>query len=137
MLSFSYNKSIAINERLKTIDQLRAQILILPVSPRDLLQLRWEYILQRIRYSELLQGRSFTSKSIAIALSPFGRTKPKLNEKKIIAYKHAYDYLLQNWLVKHNQIAAEDISHIYNILGSPEIIPEIEDLKKALQYIQA
>ena len=137
MASFSYNKSIAITEILNRIDALRTDILITPVSPLDQLQLRWECTLQRIRYSELISGRSFTSRAIAVALSPFGRKKPKLNERQIIAYKQAFDYIQQNWLVSHKHVTYEHISHIYNILGYPEIIPQAEELQRTLEYLQA
>lgn len=137
MLSFAYNKSSSITQLLNTLDELRKDILVTPLNQKDHIQLKWDMMLQRIRYSELLEGRSFTVKAISTALTPFGRTKPKLNERKIIQYKQAWNYITQNWSMNQNAVTGEHISDLYNMLGYPQIIPDIEALNKSLKYLQA
>ena len=140
----AYNLSPKLKEHLQKIELLRRQILLTPVNPKVESRLKWEAGLQRVFWSLSLTGNSLGKPEMIRLLSRLGIRKLGQEQKQVINYKRALDYISENWLVSNSQITFVTIKKLYDIcfkgigaqnLGSINSVKN--DFEKILEYLQA
>lgn len=136
MQNLSYTKSVGLTEQLHKIDDLRRELLLIPLSPMDELALQWEAQLSLIHYLLGLGGVMVEKDHIKEYLSPLGQKQPHPHQALIESYKHAHDYLYHNWLVTSKPVTAEALSDFYQaIYNTPPPLTD-DTLNTSLRYIQ-
>ena len=95
MLSFAYTIDVQLRDTLARIDQLRTQILALPLSPKDERRLQWEGTAIRTWATLALSGYNTPKQYVATILSHPG--KLKRNVMIIQSIRTAYDYIHETW----------------------------------------
>jgi Fic family protein len=137
MLNISYNISPRLQESLNKIEDLRRQILLTPISPTKELRFRWEAIFDRIHYSLKLSGNSIKRKDMLKLLSEISHKKLNEDQKEVLKYKEALDYLFQNWQGQQNAVDAKAIIDLHKIIGNGKLRVPQAGLQHLLDYLQA
>lgn len=133
MLTLSYNKSPLLQQRLSEIDKLREKLLITMFSPQQEIELKWNNIVERIRYSYLLEGRSISADHIHSSL-----VHPRSTEdgKKIINYKNVVDFISHDWIMTDSEVTSRTIVDIAELLDFSLLPNHREALDRNFQYLQ-
>lgn len=136
MLNISYTISPKLIKYLSRIENLRKVIHLTPLTQNTKLKLRWESTLNRIYASLALSGNSLKRMDMAKLLS---QNKKRLSkeEQKVINYKIAIDYILQNWLGSSNPIDSEAIIVLSKIIGQDRLSAPKEELTHLFEYLTA
>lgn len=136
MQNLSYTKSVELTEQLHRIDDLRKELLLVPLSPMDELAFQWDAQLSLIHYLLGLGGLMVEREHIKEYLSPLGQRQPHPHQALIESYKRAYDYLYHNWLVTPKPVTSQELVEFYRITYGT--IPEMsgDSLDTSLRYIQ-
>jgi len=142
MLSLSYNLSPKLKEKLQTINNLRQDILLIPLSSKDELIIQWNAILDRTYCSLSLAGNSLNKSQMTKLLTSqifieSSKTKMDKNEKDVIGYKKALNYISQNWLVSKKYVTVKDILMLYDIFHNGDIHVPLSRIQELLDYLQA
>jgi Fic family protein len=137
MLNISYNISPRLQDYLNKIEDLRKQILLAPISPTKELRLRWEAIFNRVHYSLKLSGNSVKRKDMLKLLSEITHKKLNEDQKEVLRYKEALDYLSQNWRGQQNAVDAKAIIDLHKIIGDGKLRVPQAGLQHLLDYLQA
>lgn len=136
MKDFSYTKTPSLTSQIRQIEDLRKDLLLLPLSPRLELQFQWKAILHHIHYALALTGIEISEEHIIQIISPEGKKKLSENEKHAVKYKGALDYLYHNWLVVPEPVTSSDLVNLYFAAFDGKLKISMEELEKTLQYIQ-
>lgn len=136
MLNISYNISPRLNEYLSKIEDLRKQILLAPLSPAKELRLRWEAAFNRIHYSLKLAGNPMKKGDMLKLLSEVTHKKTSSEQKEVLKYKEALDYIAQNWQGSSNAVDAQAIIDLHRIIGNGALRVPQAGLQHLLDYLQ-
>jgi len=136
MLNISYNISPRLNEYLRKIEDLRKQILLTPISPAKELQLRWEATFNRIHYSLKLAGNPLKKTEMLKLLSEVTHRKTNSDQKIVLKYKQALDYISQNWEGSPNAIDAKTLIDLHKIISTGRLRVPQAGLQYLLNYLQ-
>lgn len=136
MKNFSYTKTPTLNEQLIKIEDLRKDLLLKPISPKQELQLQWESMISYTHYILALSGIIIPIEHIQKLITPEGKKILNTNEKQAIQIKNALDYLYHNWLVNSEAITAKSLIDFYNHAFTGALNISETDLNNALRYIQ-
>jgi hypothetical protein len=137
MLNLSYTKSVSLTEQLHRIDELRKELLLLPLSPVDELGFQWEAQLNLIHYLLGFGGILVEKDQIKSYLSPMGNRNPHPHQMLIESYKRAYDYLYHHWLVSPKPVTTEALVDFYReTYGTVPQLTGDNSLNTSLRYIQ-
>lgn len=137
MLNITYNISPRLREYLTKIENLRKQILLSPISPTQELKLRWEAILDRTHATLNLSGNTLKRQDMLKLLSEITHKKVSDEEKEILGYKKALDYIAQNWPGSNNPVQAKDLVELHRLIGSGKLRVPLAGLQHLLDYLQA
>lgn len=137
MLNISYNISPRLNEYLIGIEDLRKQILLTPIPKALELRIKWEAIFDRIHYSLKLAGNTMKRKDMLRLLSEITHKKNSDDQKEVLRYKEALNYISQNWQGSQNAIDAKAIIDLHGIIGSGKLRVPKAGLQYLLDYLQA
>jgi len=137
MLNISYNISPKLQEHLGKIEELRKQILLNPILPTKELQLRWEATFNRIYYSLKLAGNSLKRESMLKLLSEVTHKKASNDQKAVLKYKDALNYISQNWQGSQNTVDAKALIDLHRLIGGNGRlrVPQA-GLQRLLDYLQ-
>jgi len=137
MLNISYNISPRLQEYLSKIEDLRRQILLSPILPTKELQLRWEATFNRIYYSLKLAGNPLKREDMLKLLSEVTHKKSNNDQKAVLKYKDALDYISQNWQGSQNAVNVKALADLHGLIdGNGRLrIPQIS-LQHLLDYLQ-
>jgi len=136
MLNITYNISPRLNEYLSRIEDLRKQILLTSLPPAKELQLRWEATFNRIHYSSKLQGNSMKKEDMLKLLSELTHKKLNSDQKAVLAYKEALNYISLNWQGSQNAVDAQTLIDLHRIIGSGRLRVPRAGLQYLLDYLQ-
>lgn len=118
-MSFTtYNLSTNLQSRLKEAEMLRRRILLTPINPRKKLRLAWESEVERIYWSFSLTDNPLSKADITKTLLKDQKRLSK-EQKRIIAYKNALDFIRENWLVEERKITPKTIRDLFDIAIKP------------------
>lgn len=139
MVNLSYNLSPNINNSLEKIENLRAKILLTPLSPDTELKLRWNAMIKRVHWSMVLHENDMTKPEIVKLLSSAINPKKKYssNEKEILRYKRALDYINHEWLVSERNISSKLLINLHDLATEGRLQISESSLKQILSYLQA
>lgn len=117
MKSFFYTKSQVLNQYLYKIEELRASLSLVPITPSFKNQIRWQALNNRINLFFELEEETIT----------------KYNFNQV---KNTMNYVYQNWYASPEAITASTIIDLYDRTFKGKLtIPENE-INDALRYIQ-
>lgn len=136
MKSFSYTKSTTLIQSLTSIDALRREILLLPLSPQSEIQLQYDAKVKRIQSLLSLHSEIVPSDTIRHALTPLGKHTKSPFDGTIDLAKRALDHLYYNWLVNEKNLEVGDIQELYHKLFQNILICDTEQLRTTLDYVQ-
>jgi Fic family protein len=136
MLNITYNISPRLNEYLSRIEDLRKQILLTPIPPAKELQLRWEATFNRIHYSLKLEGNSMKKGDMLKLLSELTHQKLSNDQKAVLAYKEALNYISINWQGSQNAVDAQTLIDLHKIIGGGRLRVPRAGLQYLLDYLQ-
>lgn len=136
MKDFSYTKTPSLNTQIQKIEELRKNLLLLPLSPRSELEFQWKALIEHIHYALALTGIEINEEHITHILSPEGKKKLSEGEKHAVKYKEALDYLYHTWLVVPELVTSTDLLKLYFAAFEGKLKIPQEELDKTLQYIQ-
>ncbi len=136
MLNLSYNLSQILKDKLGKIDLIRKDILVIPLSPKIELQIRWDIMIDRIYNSLVLANNSLTKQGMVKILTSHSK---KLNseEEDVVSYKRAMDYIAQHWLMPGKNVAVKDVLILYDIFCKGRLIVPLSRIQELLDYVQA
>ncbi|MDZ4227669.1 MAG: hypothetical protein U1E54_00315 [Candidatus Levybacteria bacterium] len=136
MLNISYNISPRLQDYLNKIEDLRKQILLAPIPPNTELRLRWEATINRIHYSLKLAGNPMKKTDMSKLLSEVTHKKINNDQKTVLKYKKALDYISQNWQGSQNAIDAKALIDLHKIIGNGRLRVPQAGLQHLLDYLQ-
>ena len=136
MLNLSYNLSQILKDRLQKIDLIRKDILIIPLSPKIELQMRWDIMIDRIYNSLALSDNSLTKPEMVKVLTSHSK-KLSSEEEDVVSYKKAMDYISQQWLMPGKNVAVKDVLMLYDIFCKGGLIVPLSRIQELLDYVQA
>ncbi|MEJ2441671.1 MAG: hypothetical protein P8Y06_01995 [Patescibacteria group bacterium] len=141
MVILSYNLSSNIKSNLEKIEILRRQILLLPIPPKTELRLRWEASLQRVYWSLVLAGNKFGKTEITKLLSRQTKKKLSPEQKEILNYQKALNYIKEEWLASPKPVTLASVKKLYDLACKPTLttnskIPNQKKLSLFLEYLQ-
>jgi len=123
MAILSYNLSPNIKNNLEKIETLRRQILLLPIPPKTELRLRWEASLQRIYWSLVLAGNPLSKAEMIRLLSKQSKKKLSPEQKEVVNYQKAQNFIKENWLVSSKPITLTTVKKLYDLACKPTLGP--------------
>lgn len=143
MINLSYNLSYTLKERLQKADSLRKNILLIPLSSKTELQMRWDNLINRTYYSLSLTDNPLTKPEVLKILTSYTTLDSKLfgkltmQQQNVLNYKSSLDYITQNWLVTPKNIAVKDVLILYDIFCKGQLVVSQSQLAEVLNYVQA
>ncbi len=136
MKSFYYTKTQKLIDQLGQIDELRKQLLLTPLSPRQELEVKWTGIIDQIYYTLMVNGTVIPKEKIAELITPQGKKILAPQEKAVVSCKMSLDYFYHEWLVSDESITVDTLSTILSFFDIQRIrLPENE-LTQILNYTQ-
>jgi len=143
MLTLSYNLSSNLQNFLKSIENSRKNILLTPLSPRVENRLKWEATLQKIYWSLTLEETPLTKAHMQRLLYKGITKKLKKDEKDVLNYNEALNYIKQYWFVSNNKLSSNTIRKLHGIACKTEKEKDMKDfnankdkIQKYLDYLQ-
>jgi len=136
MKSFSYTKSTTLIQSLTSIDSLKREILLLPLSPQTEIQLQYNAKVKRIQSLLSLHSEKVPSDIVSHALTPLGKHTKSPFDGTIDLTKRALDHLYYNWLVNDKNLEVGDIQELYYKLFQNVLVCDTESLRTTLDYVQ-
>lgn len=139
MINLSYNLSSKIKGSLEEIEDLRSKILLIPLSSKTEVRLRWESMIKRAYWSLVLHENQLSKADIIKLISSSPASKKRLTEEdqEVLGYKKALDYIRQDWLVSDKNISPKTIISLHDIACKGNFIATEASLKQILDYLQA
>lgn len=136
MKSFSYTKSTTLIQSLTSIDTLRREMLLLPLSPQTEIHLQYNAKVRRIQSLLSLHNEIVSNDIIQHALTPLGKHTKSPFDGTIDLAKRALDHLYYNWLVNEKSLEVGDIQELYYKLFQNVLTCDTEELRTTLDYVQ-
>ena len=142
MAYLSYNLSETIISNLSAIEELRKQILLIPLSPRNKLKIRWETNISRVYWGLTLLDNPLTRKDIAKLLSASPKRKLNNFEKDVLSQNRTFSYIRENWLVSKSLVTIPVLRKLYDLacketLGRQGSFTQISEkaMTEVLEYL--
>lgn len=136
MRNFYYTKTYELMQQLGTVDELRNDLTLIPLSPKQELQFKWEGIMNEIYYTFKLNGRNINRRTIASLLSPTGKKELTEDERLVVGLKKGMDYIFFNWNLNPQPITEDTVKELFKIIFNEDIKIDSLELKTALRYVQ-
>lgn len=136
MLNFSFTLTTNLHREIEKAEEIRKEVLLSLISPKDELRLRWEASVNRIYYSLQMRDVRVEKETITQLLSPQGKKDLTPEENEIISYKKAYDYLYQNFFASPDHITPATVKHVNRIFVKENLGISEDDLTSTLDFIQ-
>jgi hypothetical protein len=136
MLNISYNISPRLKERLTKIENLRKQILLTPIPPAKELRLRWEATFNRVYACLKLAGNPLKKQEVLKLLTEITHRKVNLDQREMVKFKAALDYISQNWLGAGMAVNAQALVELHRIIANGRLRVPQAGLQHLLDYLQ-
>ena len=141
--NFAYNISDNLKRFLLKIENLKKEILLTPLSPKNELKAKWEANLERIKWAISWSDNPLAKTDIAKLLAKPAQKRLDLRQKEIISQKEAFNYLKENWLVSKNPVILDTVKKLYQIACQPALgkalgLTELSEkaVSRFLEYLQ-
>lgn len=136
MLNISYNISPRLKDYLTKIENLRRQILLMPIPPSKELRFRWEASFNRTYSCLKLAGNSLKKQEMLKLLTEIAHKKINPDQRQVLKFKASLDYITQNWLGSENTVNAKDLIELHRIIGNGRLRVPQAGLQHLLDYLQ-
>jgi len=136
MLNFSFTLTTNLHREIEKAEELRRQILLSLISPKDEMRLKWEATINRIYYALQMRDIAVEKQDIIQLLSPQGKKTLTLEEKEIINYKQAHDYLYNTFFGTSELITPATVKHLNRLFLKENLGISEEDLSSMLDFVQ-
>jgi len=136
MLKVSYNLSPDLNKSLERFENIRKDILSIPLPPSEELRLKREALINRVYLSLSLEGKPIAKTNIVKILTNDFKKKFSKEELEIIRYKKTFDYLYWNWLASSEKITPKVIIILHEFFTYGAVNIRKTDLEQMLSYLQ-
>lgn len=136
MRTISYTFSPSVQQSIEAIENLRAKILLYPLSPVHELRLLWEANISRIYYSLHLSHNPVTHKEIVHVLLSSQKKTLSVREKEIVQYKQAFNFIQRDWLVNKKPVMPQTIQTLYRLVTGQRSKLADHDLMELLVFLQ-
>lgn len=137
MKSLSYTRSVALTTAIQSLDTLHTQLVLIPLSPRNELQLQWDSANQKIQHLLALGGRTISVQQINDYLLHRAQKSSLPFTAEIDGYRRAFDYLYHKWLVQTKVVEQQDIVEFFQyVFPSETLTGDVDELRASLHYIQ-
>jgi len=136
MLNISYNISPRLKEHLTKIENLRKQILLTPIPPAKELRLRWEATFNRVYACLKLAGNPLKKQEVLKLLTEITHRKVNLDQREMVKFKAALDYISQNWLGAGMAVNAQALVELHRIIANGRLRVPQAGLQHLLDYLQ-
>lgn len=138
----TYNFSPYLRSSLEKIDSLQKEILLIPLTPKMEIELRFEATLDRIYWFWSLEDNPLNKQTLRRLFS--SQTKKRVDQevREILDYRKAFNWISWNWLASTETITSETVLELYNLAclntaGKPFDFPSaLETIKYFLEYLQ-
>jgi Fic family protein len=137
MAVLAYNLSPKLEESLDKIDVLNKRILLASIPPKTEIRMAWETNLQRIYWSLSLTENTLSKPEVIRLLSGTGIRKLGRDQREVLNYKTALDYIKQEWLISKNPVTFATINRLFEIYSKRITLPgrgNTASIKKQLNY---
>jgi hypothetical protein len=111
MYNLAFTESVELKDQIHQIDAARAQLLLMPLSPKTELKLRWETKATRIHSSLALSHNLLSRGQVVKILASTTRHIPT-DYRDVLAYKKALEYIEEIWTGNTKPITFATISTI-------------------------
>lgn len=135
MVNLSYNLSANIQDSLKKVESLRIKILTVPLSRETELKIRWNKTINKIYWSLVLENTEVKKQNIEKVLSNSSPKKLEKQEKEVLRYKKALDYIAQDWLAADRSITSRTITNLHDICSDGRLVTSENSIKEITNYI--
>ncbi len=136
MLNISYTISPKLKEYLTRIENLRRQILLIPIPPAKELRLRWEATFNRTYSSLKLSGNPLKKQEMLKILAEITRKKMNSDQEEVLKFKKALNHISQSWLGSENAVNAQALIDLHRIIGNGQLRVPQSGLQYLLDYLQ-
>ncbi len=136
MLNFSFTLTTNLHREIERAEELRRQVLLTLIAPKDELRLKWEASVNRIHFALRMRDIHVPKSEITTLLSPQGKKTLTLEEKEVINYKLAYDYLYNDFYGSDSLITPSTVKHLNRIFLKENLGISEEDLASTLDFVQ-
>lgn len=137
MVNVSYTISPILGGSLQKIESLRRDILLIPLTPKTELRLRWEGMVNKAYWSLALSNNPLTKKEVLSLLTQQHTKKLTQEENEVIKYKKALDYIAQEWLASPKNITPKTVILLHEIGCFGRFQGPETSLRQLLDYLQA
>jgi len=138
----AYNLSSHITDTLKEIDHLWTKLLLMPLSPRSELRLKWEATVAKTYWSLTLSNNNLTKNQMAKVLSFPKAKKYTKEEQEVINYKKALSTINNEWLVNGRPLSILTFYSLFFTACRPTVekyqntpLNGKKDLKKLFEFL--
>jgi len=136
MLNISYNISPRLKECLDKVEDLRKDILLNPISQSLEMSLKWEATFNRVYCSLKLAGNPLRREDMLNLLLKATDKKLSRDQKVVLKYKEALDYISQNWQGSQNAVGTQTIIDLNKIVSDGTLRIPKAGLQAILDYLQ-
>lgn len=115
-MNLAYNLSEKLKSYLASIDRLRGEILLSPLSPKNELRLKWDFTLERVLWSlSLLDNPLSKPDAVRLLSGTSAPTKKRLvsAEKDVVNQKKTFDYIKEAWSVNPSPVSMTTVKKLY------------------------
>lgn len=143
MIAISYTISPYLRRYLDTVETLRRQIILRPLTPRRELELHFETTVQRIHYGLALTDKPLlptTIKTILANQIVFAMQKNPARDpeqKAVLNYKAGLDYIKREWLLNSETVTDKHFQELYACLNNQPMPIQPQQLKEIVTYLQS
>jgi hypothetical protein len=109
---FAYTVSETLRISLGRVDGLRQRILLALVPSREELDFRWQAIIGRVYYSEILAGGEIGREKISKLLSSTRVKRLSDPEQRALNIKRTFDYITSGWSVNFDPVTIETVREV-------------------------
>lgn len=136
MLNFSFTLTTNLHREIEKAEEIRRELLLTLITPKDELRLRWEATVNRIHFALQMRDIKIDKTEITNLLSPQGKKILTPEEKEIINYKQAYDYLYNEFYGSNNLVTPSTVKHLNRIFLKENLGISEDNLSSTLDFVQ-
>lgn len=142
MSLLTYNFSPFLKVSLEKIDSLRKEILLIPLTPKVEIELRFEAMLDRIYWFWALTDNPINKQTLRSLFSSQTKKRSDQEVQEMSDYRKALNWIYWDWLASPESISLETVLELYNLAcmnttGKPfDFQSASESIKYFLEYLQ-
>lgn len=135
MINISYSITAPLQQQLYEIEQLRAALLLTPLSIEQEASLKTQVMIDRIFYALQLVNIPLVRQQVVKLLST-QNTRNGPFAPSAFNYKNGFDYIRYDWYVTSEPITQKTLSTLNKLVTKGKVNSTPQEIDRFLQYIQ-